>query len=193
MARPQTLQRLTHGKILTQANFPNFVETWNYIVERCENLKGDMDVNENFGFIELDDTDPEHPIIRFTGDISATGNSATADCVSLSATGELSAPVFQILGYDTKDAVSAATSSDWENYEFIARPTDRGEVQYVKLQYPLSGETLSVDMVTGIQWNTTTYQIQAVGKTLEFTDGLLTNVGSVKTISSINTTPWTGE
>lgn len=193
MARPQFMQRLRHGKLLTKENFPQFVETWNYITNRLDNIKGDADVRPQDGNIKFDNTDPEHPIIRFTGNISATGNSATADCVSISATGELSAPVFQILGYHTKDAVSATTSSDWENYEFIARPTDKGEVQYVKLQYPLSGETLSVDMVTGIQWNTTSYQIQAVGKTLEFTDGLLTNVSNEKTISSINTTPWTGE
>lgn len=63
MARPQILQQLTHGKLLAKPNFPQFVETFNYAVNRCENLKGDGDIY-NDGLIEVDNTSPEHPVIR---------------------------------------------------------------------------------------------------------------------------------
>ena len=62
--RPQTLQKLKHGDAITGANFPTFVETYNYTVERCDNLKGDKDVNPQSGIIRVDNTDPEHPVIR---------------------------------------------------------------------------------------------------------------------------------
>lgn len=64
MARPQALQKLKHDKLLTKQNFPTFVETHNYLVERCENLKGDDDIGGRKGLINVDNTDPEHPIIR---------------------------------------------------------------------------------------------------------------------------------
>lgn len=64
MARPQALQKLKHDKLLTKKNFPTFVETHNYLVERCENLKGDDDIGGRKGLINVDNTDPEHPIIR---------------------------------------------------------------------------------------------------------------------------------
>lgn len=64
MAKPQALQKLKHDKLLTKQNFPTFVETHNYIVERCENLKGDDDIGGRKGLINVDNIDPEHPIIR---------------------------------------------------------------------------------------------------------------------------------
>ena len=73
MARPQFLQRLQHGKLLTESNFPQFVETYNYSVNRCENIKGDADNNFGEGKISVDNTDPEHPVIRFIGKEAAGG------------------------------------------------------------------------------------------------------------------------
>ena len=67
MAKPQLLQRLTHDKLLTKTNFPQFVETFNYAVNRCENIKGDGD-GYGQGLIQVDNTDPEHPIIRVNYD-----------------------------------------------------------------------------------------------------------------------------
>lgn len=64
MARPQILQKLRHGKLLTQGNFPQFVDTFNYTVTRLENLKGDADVRPNGGWVTVDNSDPEHPVIR---------------------------------------------------------------------------------------------------------------------------------
>lgn len=65
MARPQILQKLNHDKILSQKNFPDFVETFNYAVNRIENLKGDRDLDPQDGNILVDNSNPEHPVIRF--------------------------------------------------------------------------------------------------------------------------------
>jgi len=43
MAKPSYLQLLEKGKLLTAGNFPEFVNTWNYSVNRLENIKGDRD------------------------------------------------------------------------------------------------------------------------------------------------------
>ena len=65
MARPAILQKLQHDKVLTKANFPDFVETFNYSVNRIENIKGDKEIDFVNGHITVDDTDPEHPVIRW--------------------------------------------------------------------------------------------------------------------------------
>lgn len=67
MPKPPILQKLSHDKMLTKGNFPGFVETWNYTVNRANNLKGDYDVNPKNGCIQVDNSDPEYPVIRFTG------------------------------------------------------------------------------------------------------------------------------
>lgn len=59
------LQRLKHDKVLNKKSFPNFVESWNFTIDRMMNLKGDKDVNPDIGAIEVDNTDPLHPVIRF--------------------------------------------------------------------------------------------------------------------------------
>ena len=68
MAKPAFIQQLDRGRILNGDNFPQFVDTWNYSVNRLENLKGDRDVNPQQGHINLDNSDPDHPVIRFVPD-----------------------------------------------------------------------------------------------------------------------------
>lgn len=51
MAKPQILTQLKHDKLITKANFPTFVETFNYAVNRLENIKGDYDINPKNGAI----------------------------------------------------------------------------------------------------------------------------------------------
>lgn len=87
MARPVAIQKLEKGKLLTGTNFPQFVDSWNYVAERIENLKGDRDANPQGGRITIDSSDPEHPIIRYVGK---------------DAVGELSGGVTSIVGeYDS--------------------------------------------------------------------------------------------
>ena len=64
MARPPTIAKLKHGKILSGSVFRFFVETWNWLVGYVDNMKGDADVNPQNGHIVVDRTDPDHPVIR---------------------------------------------------------------------------------------------------------------------------------
>ena len=70
MAKPAIIQHLSHDKFLTKKNFPDFVETFNYTVDRIENLKGDYDTNPKNGHIKVDSSNSDHPIIRWMGTLS---------------------------------------------------------------------------------------------------------------------------
>lgn len=56
------LTKLKTGKALGAQR--GFVETFNAIVDFVRNLKGDADVNNATGLIELDRGDATHPVIR---------------------------------------------------------------------------------------------------------------------------------
>lgn len=105
MAKPQLLQNLTHDLLLTKSNFPTFVETYNYTVNRCDNLKGDADFSNGGGHIQVDNTDPEHPIIRYVGNDENGGGSGDANAVV-----ELSA------GSENENAQIDAENQDWLKY-----------------------------------------------------------------------------
>lgn len=69
--RPATLQLLKKGKLICSAVFPLIVETWNWLVEAFDGLKGDYDVNPQDGYVTVDRTDPAHPVIRLARPIKA--------------------------------------------------------------------------------------------------------------------------
>lgn len=73
MAKPQTVQKLRHDKLLTKANFPSFVDTFNYFGDFIENLKGDADVRPDTGCITVDRSKPDHPVIRLKGSLPSGG------------------------------------------------------------------------------------------------------------------------
>lgn len=77
MAKPGILQRLTKGWLLSGKNFPGFADTFNYAVDRIENLKGDFDTNPKDGYVTVDNTDPEHPVIRLAKIPEGGGGSAS--------------------------------------------------------------------------------------------------------------------
>ena len=66
--KPAILCKLTKGTII-DAN-PGFVETFNWLVDFCNNLQGDGDRNKARK-ITLDKSDPDHPVVRFNGAASA--------------------------------------------------------------------------------------------------------------------------
>lgn len=45
-------------------------------MKRLENLKGDADVRPNGGWVTVDNTDPEHPVIRLRNTPSVGGGAA---------------------------------------------------------------------------------------------------------------------
>ena len=65
MAKPPALEVLKKGKFLCSKNFPTFPDTFNYVVNRSENLKGDGDLDPKRGRIKIDNTNPEFPVIRY--------------------------------------------------------------------------------------------------------------------------------
>ena len=66
--KPQILAKLKHGKLICQAIYPTFVETWNWLVRFTSTIKGDFETNPQKGVIVVDRTDPDHPIIRLRQD-----------------------------------------------------------------------------------------------------------------------------
>ena len=84
MARPNILQRLKHGKLLTALTFPRFVETFNWLVGAFDNLKGDADVNPRNGCIHVDRTDPDVPVIRLDPlNLPAGGGSSGGSSITM--------------------------------------------------------------------------------------------------------------
>ena len=75
--RPNNIQKIdamNQGKMLNKNNFPDFADTWNYITDFIDNLKGDADVQQGditsrTAHITVDKTKSDHPIIRFQGTI----------------------------------------------------------------------------------------------------------------------------
>lgn len=61
-----TNQHLQHGKALCGAVFAGFVETFNALVDFMWNVKGDADFDNGEGHINIDRSNPLHPVIRFT-------------------------------------------------------------------------------------------------------------------------------
>lgn len=61
-------QLLTKGRALCGKAFPNFVRTFNWLVDFCQNLKGDAQGGaDGGGKITVDTADPAHPVIRCKG------------------------------------------------------------------------------------------------------------------------------
>lgn len=68
MARPPTIQKLKHGRLLCGTVFRFFVETWNWLSAYVDNMKGDLDVDPKNGVLTIDRTQPDHPVIRLRKD-----------------------------------------------------------------------------------------------------------------------------
>ena len=174
MAKPQNLQKLRHGKLLTQNNFPSFVDTFNYAVNRIENLKGDADVRPNGGWVTVDNTDPEHPVIRLRNTPTAAGGNGNGDYKEPwtldFAEDEIYSPTFQIGTYrseaDTEDiSISAWPMSqttkhlycvmDIANLSAYASETERNDWNHVSFEVAtlsaISVDTGATDEETGDQ------------------------------------------
>lgn len=68
MAKPPTIQKLRHGRLLCGTVFRFFVETWNWLTAYVDNMKGDLDVDPMNGVITVDRTQADFPVIRFRKD-----------------------------------------------------------------------------------------------------------------------------
>lgn len=61
--KPQKLQSLRHGRILSRGAFPGFVNTWNWICGVICSWVGDAELGGD-GFIRVDRTNEDVPVIR---------------------------------------------------------------------------------------------------------------------------------
>lgn len=77
MARPPRIEKLRHGRLLCGSVFRFFVETWNWLTAYVDNMRGDAETDPQSGYITIDRTDPDHPVIRFRADKVAAGGAAT--------------------------------------------------------------------------------------------------------------------
>ena len=158
--KPPICQLLTKGKILCGKVFPNFADTWNYLVHRSENIKGDKDLDPQSGHIKVDNTDPEHPIIRWQpteeeqkkriGDaeeemiekrsIDFTKDKLKNLCPELTADqpelSDVEYGFYELYGFHNLSSTEFDTLGDEISaYDFVARRTDGDlkEVQYISL------------------------------------------------------------
>ena len=62
--RPNPIQYLKHGKLLSKKTAPTFVETWNWLAASVENICGDYDTAPKEGFITVDKAVGDTPVVR---------------------------------------------------------------------------------------------------------------------------------
>ena len=62
--RPNPIQYLKHGKLLSKKTAPTFVETWNWLCACANNACGDYDINPRECYITVDKRREDKPIIR---------------------------------------------------------------------------------------------------------------------------------
>ncbi|MBR4614887.1 MAG: hypothetical protein IKO55_04720, partial [Kiritimatiellae bacterium] len=77
MAKPVAVQKLKHGKALCGATFGQFVETFNWLVDFCLNLKGDKEFNAANGTVTVDRSDDSAPVIRVAVKGKGAGGNGT--------------------------------------------------------------------------------------------------------------------
>lgn len=131
-ARPAILQFLQHGKLLCGKVFGGFVETWNYLVEGFDNLKGDVDVDPKTGIATVDRSDPTHPIIRIRKDriralVKGSGAGGYPGPFEIG-DGEIGAGCVQIGGYTVAVAGYGSVPSDGVIAVRVARNTFQGSL-----------------------------------------------------------------
>ena len=73
--RPGTLCKLEKGKLIDSQQ--GFVDTFNWMVDFINNLRGDGDGDAGKS-IRLDRSVSDHPVITFDGGLSATGGEYVA-------------------------------------------------------------------------------------------------------------------
>lgn len=183
MARPPLIQKLRHGTLLTGRLYRWFVETWNWLTGYVDNLRGDFDANPAQGFISVDRTNPDVPVIRFRKDrlpAGGGGASVSLDDISLDWNDGGEA---QIKDFDTgtpaaattvaADIVNGASNPD----KFVCRDAN-GKLVY-KSPGSLSGQggiTLTgVKIVTNIQWSTVNHELEIRHATVNITNGIITS------------------
>jgi len=120
MALPNPFQKLKHGALLCKKNFNTFVETFNFLVDFAQNIRGDGDANGS-GSIVVDRSVPDRPVIRskINMDYPFGGSASLKSCFEIRRpngagdNGGFDNPYYQI---GTKTYLYAAATSAGFNY-----------------------------------------------------------------------------
>ena len=169
MARPARIEKLMHGRLLCGSVFRFFVETWNWLTSYVDNLKGDADVNPKNGYITVDRTDPDAPVIRLRADRLPKGGSGGGGVTPDGASTEF-IPHDSSQGADNSDegklqvkgwktGAPSGSGSIADDMSGSTTPTDKvivrtssGDLVYKSIG-SLSGITGTVSVVTDVTWS----------------------------------------
>ena len=195
MARPPIVQKLRHDRLLCGAVFRFFVETWNWLTSWVDNAKGDAEVDPQKGYITIDRSDPDSPIIRFRADrlpTSGGGSTVVPDDVSVNLipdppsgtqpTGDEGK--LQIKGWKTGTPASTTSLASDINWEYttealVARDLTDGTLRYKPIGdlATLLGSQVSKanqKILTGLAWNTTNHTLVISSATVTIDHGVIT-------------------
>ena len=195
MARPPIVQKLRHDRLLCGAVFRFFVETWNWLTSWVDNAKGDAEVDPQKGYITIDRSDPDSPIIRFRADrlptTSGGGSTVVPDDVS---TEFITTPSGQTPGADegelqVKGWKTGTPVSSYTVAQDIARDNADGNSVVVRsssgtLEYKpigtlaqLTGSAVSgtKTVLTGLTWDTTNHTLVISSANVVYSKGIVTS------------------
>lgn len=174
--------------------FRFFVETWNWITRYVDGLKGDFEVNPQTGYIFVDRSDPDSPVIRFRADRLPAGGGSTVvlDDVSINLipdppsgtqpTGDEGK--LQIKGWKTGTPASSTSLASDINWEYttealVARDLTDGTLRYKPIGdlATLLGSQVSKanqKILTGLSWSTTNHTLVISSATVNIDHGVIT-------------------
>ena len=137
---------MKHDRFLCKKTFPNFVDSWNYISNKVENLKGDADIISQYGcgHIHVDNSDPEHPVIRCvnlpkggSGAVDVdTDIAANPDSNSIQKVTQSYGDYIQLLNFASDQRKTPSETSGTDDFLFREKKYISQEIGYqVNLEY----------------------------------------------------------
>lgn len=194
MARPQRIEKLRHGRLLCGSAFRFFVETWNWLTAYVDNMKGDAETDPQSGYITIDRTDPDHPVIRFRADKAAGGGgeSVVPDDVSTEFIPDPpggTPPDGDEGKLQIKEWRAGTPVSSYTVAQDIARDNADGNSVVVRsssgtLEYKpigtlaqLTGSTVTgtKTVLTGLTWDTTNHTLVISSANVVYSKGIVTS------------------
>ena len=189
MARPPIVQKLRHDRLLCGQVFRFFVETWNWLTAWVDNVKGDAELDPQKGYLWIDRSNPDAPVVRFMANRlpAGGGETVTPDDVSTelipdppsgqSPTGDEGK--LQIKGWaggspsSTNNLATELTQSGYTS-KVVTRASD-GTLQYMdigQLSIP-SLPSNTVNVLTAVEYGyyNGDYKIRITTKPLGITNG----------------------
>lgn len=193
MARPPIVQKLRHDRLLCGAVFKFFVETWNWLTSWVDNAKGDAEVDPQKGYITIDRSNPDSPVIRFRADRLPTsgGSAVVPDGKSTEYIHTPSGQTpgadegkLQVKGWKAGTPVSSYTvaqdiARDNADSNSVVVRNSSGTLEYKPIgtlaQLTGSSVTGTKTVLTGLRWDTTTHELVISSATVVYSKGIVTS------------------